>query len=289
MAIRNLDRIRKITPYQEINEILFTFTEGIINIFNDNLCGVYLTGSLSYGDFNENSSDIDLTVILRKPVSSKELERVKEFHVRLEKKHEKWAKRLECTYTPIDMLASILPPGEPRPWFCGEISFLYEEAPYGNEWIINNYLLYHFAIPLIGQDFKELMGPIDIEEVQKACIRDLFVEWEPKINNPGYLKNSHYQSYLILNLCRILCTVLHKTTGSKKVSAEWVKQEFGLPWKDLIELAENWQYGKEMDERDMTMDFINFAINEISKTVLFEELREEIGCIRLSNNSVKRD
>lgn len=130
------------------------------------------------------------------------------------------------------------------------------------------------------------MGPIGIEEVQKACIRDLFAEWEPKINNTAYLNNSHNQSYLILNLCRILYTVLHKTTGSKKVSAEWVKQEFGLPWKDLIESAESWQYEKEMDERDMTMEFINFAVNEISKTAIFEELREEIECIHLSNKSV---
>jgi predicted nucleotidyltransferase len=286
MAKNDLGRIRKITPYQEINEILVSFVEGVLSIFNKNLCGIYLTGSLSYGDFNANSSDIDLTVILRKTVSSKELERVEEFHIRLEKKHEKWAKRLECTYTPIAMLASILPPGEPRPWYCGFESFLYEEAPYGNEWIINNYLLYHFAIPLFGPDFKELMGPIGIEEVQKACIRDLFVEWEPKINNLAYLNNSHNQSYLILNLCRILYTVLHKTTGSKKVSAEWVKQEFGLPWKDLIESAESWQYGKEMDEWDKTIEFINFAVNEISRTAIFDELREEIECIHLSNKSV---
>jgi hypothetical protein len=289
MAESPVHRFRKITPHPEINEILISFVDGVMDILADKICGIYLTGSLSYGDFNENSSDIDLTVILKNPASSIELGRIKEFHVRLEKNFEKWAKRLECTYTPSAMLASTRPPQEPRPWYCGFESFLYEEAPYGNEWIINNYLLYNFAIPLVGTNFKELTGPIDIKEVQKACIRDLFVEWEPKMNNPIYLNDSHNQSYLILNLCRILYTVIQKATGSKKVSAAWAKQEFGSPWKNLIELAESWQYGKEMNEQDKTVAFIRFSINEISKTALFEELREEIDYIRLSRISVKKD
>ena len=192
-----------------------------------------------------------------------------------EKLYEKWGSRLECSYTPIDLFKNISPPKEPRPYYGN--GFFYEEAPYGNEWIINNYLLYHYAIPLFGPDFKELTGPIKIEEVQKACIRDLFVEWIPKINNFAYLNNSHYQSYLILNLCRILYTVLHKPTGSKKTSAEWVKQELDPQWKNLIESAERWQYGKEMDQPVLTIEFIKFAVHEISKTGLFEEIREEIG------------
>ena len=279
MAKSNLERISKITPYPEIKEILISFVKEITELLAENICGVYLTGSLSYGDFNKNSSDIDITVILKNPVSLNELIRIKEFHIQLENDFEKWAKLLECTYTPIAMLASTLPPTEPRPWYCGFESYLYEKAPYGNEWIINNYLLYHFAIPLIGPDFKDLIRPIRFEEVQKACIRDLFVEWEPKINNPEYLNNSHNQSYLILNLCRILYTVLHKATGSKKTSAEWVKRELDPQWRGLIESAERWQYGKEMDENDKTIGFIRFAIKEVSKTELFEELREEIRAI----------
>ena len=122
--------------------------------------------------------------------------------------------RLECSYTPIDMLKNILPPKEPRPYYGGGI--FYDEAPYGNEWIINNYLLYEHGITLIGPDFKKLTTPIDIIEVQKACIRDLFQEWEPKITDFEWLDNSHYQSYLVMNLCRILYTVMCGVTGTKK-------------------------------------------------------------------------
>jgi|GEM_PF-960886 len=280
---------QNITPYPEINEIFFAFVEGVVEILRENLKGIYLTGSLSYGDFNENSSDIDLTVILEDPVSPAELARIRRFHIQLEGQYSKWSSRLECTYTPVEMLMNVLPLLELRPWYCGFERHLYEQAPYGNEWIINNHLLYRSAIPLIGPDFKELMTPVEILEVQKACIRDLFTEWEPKIASPSYLSDSHNQSYLILNLCRILYTVFKGSTGSKKISAAWVKQEFGMPWMDLIELAENWQYGIDFDERTRTIGFIRFTVEQVSGTGLFAEMKEEIEKKRLSGKFKKEN
>lgn len=284
MAEKRLDRHQVNTPWQDVNAIINLFVDRLLEILKENIGGIYLTGSLSYGDFNENSSDIDLAVFLKKAVSSNELNQVKKFHVQLEKDNEKLAKRLECSYTPLEMLSNILPPVKPRPWYCGFESYLYEEAPYGNEWIINNYLLYHHAIPLFGPDIKEWIQPIDILEVQKACIRDLFVEWEPKISNLSYLNDSHNQSYLILNLCRILYTVLNNATGSKRISADWVKREFGLPWKSLIELAQGWQYGMKMEEHDRTIEFSKFTVNEIIRTNLFLKMKNAIEPIRAQNN-----
>src|ERR1700722_13603280 len=214
-----------LTSYQDINAILLLLSEGIEKILNKSLIGFYLFGSLTYGDFNPENSDIDLVVIIKAPMSPHELERIKHLHKQVNEYDEKWRDRLECSYTPADMLKNILPPMEPRPYYGGGI--FYDEAPYGNEWIINNYLLYHHGIPLSGRDGKELIDPINIIEVQKACIRDLFQEWEPKITDFEWLDNSHYQSYLVMNLCRILYTVISGTTGSKKISAGWVKNEFG--------------------------------------------------------------
>src|ERR1700690_954475 len=191
MEDNNKIHLDQLAPFKDINEILEFFRSGIIFIFKKNLIGIYLTGSLSYGAFHYDRSDIDLTVILKNPVSPGELEAIKNFHKQIEEKFNKWAKRLECSYTPIEMLPNILPPKKPRPWYWGGEGFLYEEAPYGNEWIINNYLLYQHAIPLVGPNFKELTGPIDMEEVQKACILDLFTEWEPKIANRDWLDDNH--------------------------------------------------------------------------------------------------
>jgi len=59
----DIEHIKKITPYRDINDILFFLAIGIKDIFGQDLIGFYLTGSLSYGDFVEGRSDIDLAVI----------------------------------------------------------------------------------------------------------------------------------------------------------------------------------------------------------------------------------
>lgn len=257
-----------VTPYEDINEILNNLSREIKNLLGNNLMGLYLFGSLVYGDFNPESSDIDLVVITRLPIAPHELVLVKKMHHQIGEHNSKWRERLECSYTPIEMLKNIMPPKEPRPYFGGGI--FYDEAPYGNEWIINNYLLLESSIALLGPAFKTLCHPIDIIEVQKACIRDLFQEWEPKLRDDEWLDNSHYQSYLILNLCRILYTVFCKATASKKNSSEWVKHQFGSTWDHLIEVAQNWQYGKTMSEKENTINFIKFIIAKIKQTELYQ-------------------
>ena len=123
---------------------------------------------------------------------------------------------------------------------------------------------------MFGADFKDLSAPIDITDVQKACVRDLFQEWEPKIRDYEWLDNSHYQSYLVLNLCRILYTVMEGTAATKTESAGWVKKKFGLPWSRLIEDAQSWNYSKEMASRDEAIAFIKFTIGQIKSSAIYQ-------------------
>ncbi|MBI5933243.1 MAG: DUF4111 domain-containing protein [Chloroflexi bacterium] len=268
-----MEHTRQLTPFEDVNAILQYFVEGVSPIFGENLIGVYLTGSLSYNAFNYETSDIDLTVILKTPISASELSAIKQFHARMEKQFKKWSQRLECSYTPLEMLPNVLPPEKPRPWYWGGEGILYEEAPYGNEWIINKYLLWHYAIPLVGADFKTLTNEVDIEEVQKACIRDLCTEWEPKKRDPGWFRNdSHYEAYFILNLCRILYTVMRKSAASKQIAAAWVKSHYGESWAEVISLAESWRYGMDLNLREKAFQFLDFVIAEVSKTDLYKRI-----------------
>lgn len=251
------------TKYKDINEILHSLITEMAYILGENLVGVYLTGSLSYGDFNSENSDIDLLTILTSPASQEKLESLRQMHLHVERDNEKWTKRIECSYISMDMLESTLPPKTPRPYINEGI--FYTEAPYGNEWIINQYLLYKYGITLVGPDFKTLVKPIFMEDVQEACIRGLFEEWQSKTTDPTYLKNSHNQSYVVLNMCRILYTVIRHSTATKKASASWVKHKFGPRWCKLIETAESWQYGKEMNLPEDTIEFIEFVIDKVKE------------------------
>ena len=249
------------TSYKDINQVITYLAEGISEILQENLIGIYLFGSLTYGDFNNKRSDIDLTVILKNSATKPQLVKLEELHKEAENKYPKWKKRIENSYTPQNMLSSLVPPGA-RPYY-GE-GVLYSESHYGNEWIINLYLLYNHGIAILGPKCSELLQPIKIKDVQEACIKDLFKEWEPKLREQEWLDNSHCQSYLVLNLCRILNTVINATVLSKKKSATWVKEKYPHQWKELIQTAEDWHYGIEMKQKKEALEFLQFVIGKVS-------------------------
>jgi predicted nucleotidyltransferase len=254
--------LKAITKYPEVNEVLVCWAGKAEEAIGQNLLGLYLFGSLAYGDFIPKRSDIDLMAVTKKPLSSIELEKIKQLHLNIEEKFPAWRDRVECSYLPKNLMNEKLPPKQTRPYFGN--STWYDRADYGNEWLINQYFLYHNSIVLVGPEYKSLMvAPPDLREVQKASIRDLFDEWEPKINDAHWLENSHYQSYLVLNLCRILYTMDNAKLGSKKVAAEWVKKTFNK-WHGLIEEAEAWEYSKEMKQQEKAIAFLRFVIKHAS-------------------------
>lgn len=251
--------MKKFTECPEINRIITELTEGMKAIFADRLVGIYLFGSLTYGDFKPERSDIDFMTVIQNPATLAEIKQTNELHKKIEAAYPKWQNKIENSLTPVSMLQNILPPKDPRPYY-GE-GVMYEAAPYGNEWIINMYLTREYGITLFGKSFKELVPSIDIREVQKASKRDLFQEWEPKLKDPEYLANDHNRSYVVLNLCRILHTVLNAKVSSKKTAAKWVKSKYP-EWTELIERAEGWKYGDKMEMLEESREFIKFAVGE---------------------------
>jgi predicted nucleotidyltransferase len=209
-----MERIKEID--MEIFEFISCYKNMLLENCSNKIIGIYLFGSLAYGGFDKDRSDIDMVVITKTLLKGLELDSIKSIHKKLETINQKWSKRLEASYTPIDMLKEKDPPKDPRPYY-GEI--FYNEATYGNEWLINNYLLYNYGITLYGPEFKTLVNePINIKKIKEACIEDFYKEWEPKINDNEWLSNSHYQSYIVLNICRILYTINKMELENKQKS-----------------------------------------------------------------------
>jgi hypothetical protein len=266
--LRTLEKSRQMkdaTPYPAINAMLSEWVEAVRCLLGKNIVGLYLSGSLAYGDFVPERSDIDLQAVVRRPLTQDELRSVEELHCKIEQRCPRWADRVECSYVPLELMRELGPPATPRPWWG--FGTLYAEASAGNEWIINHYLLSRHGIALEGPEFSELIPPIDINDVRQASARDLFQEWVPKIHDVAWLSNSHYQSYLILNLCRILHTIIQGEPRSKKVAARWVKTAYPQ-WQGLIEEAEKWAYGDEMKRQADAVEFLQFAVDRVNESKL---------------------
>jgi hypothetical protein len=79
------------------------------------------------------------------------------------------------------MLANIAPPLETRA-YVNNIKFC-EAAHYGNEWLINNYLLLHHIQALLGPDFQTLLAgkkvsALWVKENYNSCWHSLITEAE---------------------------------------------------------------------------------------------------------------
>jgi len=260
--------VKDVTPYSEINSVLTEWADGLKRLLGEKIVGLYLSGSLAYGDFVRERSDIDLQAVVQNPLTEDELKSVERLHKDVERRCPEWADRIECSYVPLEFMNEVTPPGKPRPWWG--FGTFHAEAPAGNEWIINHYLLSKHGITLAGADFNDLIPLIDIDSVRRASAKDLFQEWVPKVHDDVWLSNSHYQSYLILNLCRILHTVIHGEPGSKKVAGEWAKVTYPQ-WKSLIEEAEGWAYGDKMNRKADAAAFLRFAVDRVNETKLLSD------------------
>ena len=247
---------------QDVNDLLAFFAESLKAFLGDQLFGLYLTGSLTYGDFDRGSSDIDFLAVLNQVLSGENLNLVKRVHTHIASSYPIWAKRMEGSYVIREMLGSLHPPGTPRP-YINEGRFWDPDPVYGNEWLINLYALYQCGVSLVGPDPKTFIGPIDISDVREASKRDLLEEWQPKLRDQSFFANSHYQAYAILTMCRILHRAGNSGVASKHMAAAWVKHVYGKRWSDLIERAEGWQHGREMNAKEETADFIKFTLDQI--------------------------
>lgn len=255
----------RITKYKDVNEVLELLSTNLLKILGKKLYGLYLTGSLTYGDFEYGSSDIDFLAVLTNKLTPKQLMAIKAMHKYIGQKVPYWENRLEGSYIPKNWLDNIKSPFGKRPYVNrGDVN-MYK---YGNEWLLNLHALHEHGVAIVGEDPKRLIHTVNISDVKEASRKNLYEEWAPKLKekNPftssGY-GSSHLQTYAILTMCRVLYMAKNDKAASKRVASEWVKKTYGSKWYDLVDAAENWKHGIKLDVQNETKLFIKFVTEEV--------------------------
>jgi hypothetical protein len=256
------DRIATLTPHQDINQVLVALTSGIDDALGDQLVGLYLTGSLTYGDFDRGSSDIDYLAVMTREIDASQRTALEQLHMEIGERFPEWRERIEGSYVTVDMLPQVQPPTQGRP-YVNQGAFWDPDPPYGNEWILNLYVLRECGIALVGPDPADLIAPVDIADVREASKRDLIDERVPTLVDPTMYDDPHQQAYSVLTLCRILHRQHNDGVASKRVASAWVKARYGEPWRSLVENAESWQHGESLATAGEVKDFIRFAARDI--------------------------
>ncbi len=250
--------------HPDIEALLDVLGGGARQIAGQRLVALWLTGSLTYGDFDRGSSDIDYLAVLSRPLSPEQRSALEVLHEDIAARWPEWAKRIEGSWIPDAWLSRVSPPEEGRPYINGG-AFWSPDPPYGNEWLINLHALREAGVALTGPDPGALIPPIDIADVRRASARDLHDEWVPKLGDEAFFTSSHLQAYVTLTICRILHRAERDEVASKRIAANWVRKRYPEPWiVELIQRAERWRHGEHLDASDEVRRFIAFARDRLA-------------------------
>lgn len=246
------------TGHADVDEVLSMLGDGIAKALGENLVGFYLTGSLTYGDFDRGSSDIDYLAAIRREIDAGEREALRAIHDEVGSRSPMWKERIEGTYVTLEMLQGIEPPEQGRP-YVNQGAFWEPDPPYGNEWLLNLFVLRERGVALIGPEPASILPEVDIADVRAASARDLFDERLPTVEDTEFYEDPHQQAYTVLTICRILHRATHDDVASKRVASAWVKRAYGERWASLVDRAERWSHGEELATADEVTGFIRFA------------------------------
>ncbi len=260
------------TGYPDINDLLQLLLAQLQDMFGQKLVGLYLYGSLVTGDFDQQSSDIDLLAVTSTDINQQEFEILKRTHDDLVLQYPAWADRIEVAYLSVEALETfksqtsriaIISPGEP---------FHLKDA--GKDWLMNWYSVRERGITLFGPSPKELIPLIAKAEFMQAVevmLRGSHAGgWRDWINQTKMMRARKFQAYAILTLCRALYAHTKGEQVSKKQAALWAAKQFPQ-WASPINNALVWraQWRDESVDHETTLPetltLIDFLIGQIGK------------------------
>lgn len=250
---------------EDIKIQLKKFLIDTLKISKNNFVGVYLHGSLAMGCFNPSTSDIDVLIVVERPLKFDEkLSFVKML--------------LEVSASPAPIELSILKFEDFNPWkyptpfefhYSEDWRNIYKQELRNRDWRNLNssfktdpdlashiMVTYKRGIRLLGKEIKEVFPEIPFSDYVDSIIKDAI--WSLKENLK--LKNP---VYLILNYCRIMAALKEGKVFSKYEGGEWGIKN--LPeFRDLITEALEIYSGKKTESSALQKnidEFIRYSIS----------------------------
>lgn len=230
--------------YPAVSAVVNALHDQLVGILGDGLTGLYVSGSLAVGDFDERISDIDAIAVVTSPLDHSHLTRIDQAHHAVVDRFPDWDDRLEVLYVDREELAqrgaaaypvAVISPGEPFHRLAPPMS------PSDDEWLLDWRALRESAIAVRGPAPGQLLNRISEEQTRERIRKDL-QQWPERIDR-STVRHAGWQAYAILTVCRGACALATGQTVSKLTAATWAK----TAWPDhaeLIERAIAWRSGQ---------------------------------------------
>jgi hypothetical protein len=220
------------TPFPELNVVLEKLVSSVRGILGDNFVGAYLQGSAATGGFDEHS-DCDFAIVINDELSDNQVQKLQKNHKRIFNMGLEWAKHLDGSYFPLATLWDYANSGSDL-WYLNNGHSEMVRSDHCNS-VVVRWILREKGVILTGPEPATLIKPVPPDTLRRFIL-DYINYWGPQIlSNRQEYCNNFYQTYLVLQFCRMLHDLHAGTANSKRCGAEWAKQNLDGSWADLID------------------------------------------------------
>jgi predicted nucleotidyltransferase len=260
----------KPTPYLELNHVLEELVSRLQKTLGSKLIGAYLQGSFALGDFDEHS-DADFIVVLEGELSSQEVNALQRVHADVYHLGPEWAKHLEGSYFPLDLLRDLGRVTEEL-WYLDNGASSLIRSDHCNTLLVR-WIVRERGVKLIGPPPSNLIASIPPEDLRHEMF-DVLITWGQQIlNDPARWSNHFYQGFVVLSYARMLHDLHRGYPGTKREGAEWAKRHLDPVWSALIDRA--WssrpdparkvQAPADPEEYQRTLAFLKYVMDESNR------------------------
>lgn len=247
------------TPLPDVNHVLHLLLQEVRKILGEQFVGMYLYGSLSSGDFDPETSDIDFLVVTSDELPEETISALESMHNATWATSLRRAGQLEGAYVPQEVIRRHDPGGPPCPT-VNEGSFY--RAPLGSDWIIQRHVVREYGVVVAGPDPKTLIDPVSPDEIRAAVKGVLKEWWFPMLEDPSWLRehDNAYRAFAVITMCRVLHALAHGTIVSKPKAIQWARGQLDDRWITLIDQAVAASHHVPVDDLlEETLAFIRFV------------------------------
>lgn len=262
--------MKETTPYPELNHVLGELVASAQEVLGTTLVGTYLQGSFAVGDFDEHS-DVDFIAVIEEELSDDQINALQLMHERVYGLLSRWAQHLEGSYFPQEVLRQHSEPGK-KLWYLDNGARSLIESDHCNTNVVR-WVVRKNGVTLAGPPPKTLIDPIPVETLRMEILGVITGWGQEIIDQPKPFKNRFYQTFIVLNFCRMLHDLYRGYPGSKLAGAEWAKTNLDPSWSGLIDRAWDGRPNPALSVRqpadakdfESTLKLVRYIINESNR------------------------
>ena len=222
-------------PDDELKAVLAALIDGVRPILEDNFVGAYLQGSFALGGAIRHS-DVDFIIAVRADMPDALVPAIQAVHVRVFDLSSDWARHLEGSYFPLNLLRRPDSVGQPL-LYVDNGSRVLERSPHDNTLVVR-WVLWECGLTLMGPAPRSLLDPVPAAALKQEVWTDM-QQWAAAIlAAPERLNNDWAQPFVVLSYCRMLETLATGRIHAKPAAAAWARQTLPARWHGLIERAQ---------------------------------------------------